>query len=156
MNEQKVEQIQATAVEQLVQAGWTSDRLLPHHLTKLYATAVGPKQAVIRVEAVYSNNLVWVTGEYCSEGRNALGACFAFIASEAGPECISKKVEMFLANVEHSIAGTYAVRLLHPVEPDVVLEGEVLPPESDLMRRGRELLADIARETRAIEAIGRH
>ena len=36
-----------------------------------------------------------------------------------------------------------------------VLEGEVLPPESELISRGRQLLDDIRKEIRAIESIGR-
>ena len=46
-------------------------------------------------------------------------------------------------------------RLLHPVQPGRVLEGEVLPPESELMSRGRKLLDDIAKEIRAIGNIAR-
>lgn len=53
------------------------------------------------------------------------------------------------------IGSSYAARLLHPVQPGRVLEGEVLPPESELMSRGRQLLDDIAKEIRAIENIAR-
>ena len=61
----------------------------------------------------------------------------------------------YLVDAQMRIGSSYAARLLHPVQPGRVLEGEVLPPESELMSRGRQLLDDIARETRAIENIAR-
>lgn len=155
MEEEMKLQVQSVAVEAFTRAGWKGDRLLPHVLNKVYATAVGPKEATVRAYLGQASDLVWLNGQYWSEGRNVLATCHAFIPSTADEVEIISKVETFLADVELAISGTYAVRLLHPHIPGQALEGEVLPPESELMSRGRQLLDDIARETRAIENIAR-
>jgi len=124
-------QIRAAAIERLVRQGWTPDRLLPDVLVKRYATAAGARQAVIRVEArngFDSANArirlpelaIWLTGEYWSEGRNALDACFSLVGAHASPEVILRKVDDYLGDVERRIAGSYAARLLHPVQPEQV------------------------------------
>ncbi len=155
MKEEMIQQVQNLAVEEFTRAGWKGDRLLPHVLNKVYATAVGPKEATVRADVVHASEIVWLNAVYWSEGRNVAATCYAFLASTADKEVVISKVERFLADVEKAIAGSYAVKLLHPLTPGQALEGEVLPPESELMSRGRQLLDDIARETRAIENIAR-
>lgn len=71
------------------------------------------------------------------------------------PELVGLKIDAYLVDVQMRIGSSYAARLLHPVQPGRVLEGEVLPPESELMSRGRKLLDDIAKEIRAIGNIAR-
>ncbi|TXT24379.1 MAG: hypothetical protein FD131_4976, partial [Rhodocyclaceae bacterium] len=121
---------------------------------KFFATAVGPKEAQIRVD-ISSSGKFWVNGWYLSEGNNALAARDVYIPFDMDQKRVALIIDGYLVDAEMRIGSSYAARLLHPVQPGKVLEGEVLPPESELMSRGRQLLDDIASEIRAIENIAR-
>ncbi|BBN90741.1 hypothetical protein [Azospira sp. I09] len=154
MKEQLKQQVLAIIVGKMIDAGWTVLGTAPKVMNKFFATAVGPKEAQIRIDEG-SEEKWWVNGWYWSEGNNVLAAMDIYIPSDMDPELVALKVDAYLVDAEMRIGSSYAARLLHPVQPGKVLEGEVLPPESELMSRGRQLLDDIASEIRAIENIGR-
>jgi len=155
MKEEMIQQVQNLAVEEFTRAGWKGDRLLPHVLNKVYATAVGPKEATVRADVVHASEMNWLNAVYWSEGRNVAATCYAFLASTADKEVVISKVERFLADVERAIAGTYAVKLLHPVPLVAANTFLGLPDMFNRGPRGRQLLDDIAKEIRAIENIAR-
>ena len=107
---------QADVVKQeLVRHGWQLSRwrpeLLPKAMSRKYETAVGQKEALVWIVPTESDSALRLTAEYWSEGRNALSCCFSTIlVAEDEGEAISK-VGAFLADVEKSVAETYAVRL---------------------------------------------
>ena len=154
MKEQMKQQVLAIIVGKMTDAGWKQMDTVSRVLNKFYATAVGRKEAQIRIDDG-SDDKFWVNGWYWTEGINALAARDLFIPSDMDPQLVDLKIDAYLVDVEMQIGSSYAARLLHPVPPGAVLEGEVLPPESDLMSRGRQLLGDIAKEIRAIENIAR-
>jgi hypothetical protein len=154
MKEQMKQQVLAIIVGKMIDAGWKELGAAPKVMNKYFATAVGRKEAQIRIDEG-SEEKWWVNGWYWSEGNNVLAAMDLYIASDMDPVLVALKVDAYLVDAQMRIGSSYAARLLHPVQPGRVLEGEVLPPESELMSRGRQLLDDIARETRAIENIAR-
>lgn len=154
MNEQKKQKVLAIIVGKMIDAGWKRMDTVSQVLNKFYATAVGRKEAQIRIDDGSNENL-WVNGWYWTEGNNALAAGDLFIPLDTDQELVALKIDAYLVDAEMRIGSSYAARLLHPVPKGQVLEGEVLPPESELMSRGRQLLDDIASEIRAIENIGR-
>ena len=152
MKEQMKQQVLAIIVGKMIDAGWKVLGTAPQVMNKFFATAVGTKEAQIRVD-ISSSGKFWVNGWYVSEGNNVLAARDLFIPSDMDPQLVGLKIDAYLVDVEMQIGSSYAARLLHPVQSGKVLEGEVLPPESELMSRGRKLLDDIASEIRAIEFI---
>ena len=154
MKDELKQQVLAIIVGKMIDAGWKELGTAPQVMNKFFATAVGRKEAQIRVDAG-SNDQWWVNGAYWSEGNNVLAARDIWIPFDLDQKVVALKIDAYLVEAEMKIGSSYAARLLHPVLPGQVLEGEVLPPESELMSRGRQLLDDIARETRAIENIAR-
>lgn len=154
MEEQMKQQVLAIIIGKMIDAGWKRMDTVSRVLNKFYATAVGRKEAQIRIDDGSNANL-WVNGWYWTEGNNALAAGDLFIPFDTDQKLVALKIDTYLVDAEMRIGSSYAARLLHPVLPGKVLEGEVLPPESELMSRGRQLLDDIASEIRAIENIGR-
>lgn len=154
MEEQMKQQVLAIIIGKMIDAGWKRMDTVSRVLNKFYATAVGRKEAQIRIDDGSNANL-WVNGWYWTEGNNALAAGDLFIPFDMDQKLVALKIDTYLVDAEMRIGSSYAARLLHPVLPEKVLEGEVLPPESELMSRGRQLLDDIASEIRAIENIGR-
>lgn len=108
------EAIVAEIQRQLQPHGW---RALPpgHHAvaTKTYETAVGPKDAHLYLADWGADSPVFIlSGEYQSEGRNALATTSAHI-----PKSVTKKELLALVNnlapeVDKVVSQTYAARLL--------------------------------------------
>lgn len=94
--------------------GWTRDRIVPV-VSKDFPTAVGPKRAFVRV-VVPDNGLgqIWLTGEYTSEGNNALVGCTAYLSQDSFLEELDAGVDAFAQRVTKTISETYAGRLLRP------------------------------------------
>lgn len=107
-----MEQQNQQIADLLTQRGWT---MLPGpaFASKSFATAVGPKEALLwvsrRVDQVGNRSL---TGEYQSEGRNILGGCFQIVHETADLASVTEKASRFVDAVEAQIADSYAVRLL--------------------------------------------
>ena len=92
--------------------GWIAERVLDNVVMKQYPTAVGPKQAVARIT---KDNIVaqyWLSGEYQSEGSNALATCIDCIPASAPTEEVGTLVDAFALKADKMIADTYAARLL--------------------------------------------
>lgn len=95
----------------LVTCGWTlSDGTAI--ASKMYPTAVGPKQALVYLVQYPESDRAVLTGDYTSEGRNALSTAFVFVPHHADPETIHRLVHQFATGCNATVADTYAVRLL--------------------------------------------
>lgn len=111
--------IQATLVKHLeAQHGWKTDRLLPNVVCKHFDTVVGPKQATIRSTFDKDYRQYWLSGEYLSEGRNALAGCFACVPAASDPQAALRAADAFVADVNKAISETYAARLLRQPAAD--------------------------------------
>lgn len=98
-------------IECLAARGWIADRIVSA-ATKDFMTAVGPKQATVWVAYSRSSACHVLTGQYQSQGNNALSACWSWIPATACESEIANAVDEHLAKVEHAIGETFAVRLL--------------------------------------------
>lgn len=78
--------------------------------SKMYDTAVGPKEAQIYL--MRGTARFTLTGQYYSEGRNALEAVMVLIEPTIGDEQLREMVEQFAGKVDAAVAATYAARLL--------------------------------------------
>lgn len=96
----------------LVARGWAADRLVKNTVTKMFITVVAPKQADIWVAHSRESDRYVLTGQYESQGNNALSTCWAWIPATAGKDKIAEAVDDYLTRVDHAISQTYAVRLL--------------------------------------------
>ncbi|ASI68611.1 hypothetical protein BA022_08605 [Diaphorobacter nitroreducens] len=56
----------------LVARCWTTDRIVKNTVTKMFMTVVGPKQADIWVARSRESDRYLLTGQYQSQGNNAL------------------------------------------------------------------------------------
>lgn len=96
----------------LVARGWITDRIVRNTVTKMFMTVVAPKQADIWIAYSRESGCYVLTGQYQSQGNNALSTCWAWIPATAGEDEIAEAVDDYLARVDHAIDQTYAVRLL--------------------------------------------
>lgn len=81
--------------------------------SKMFDTAVGPKQALAYLENYGPNSDNYLlTGSYQSEGRNALEATIVQIPKTADVAAVVPLAERFSAKAEKAIADTYAAKLL--------------------------------------------
>jgi len=92
--------------------GWTQDSLLDFAATKQYPTAVGMKQASVRIRKDSTEPQYWLNGEYQSEGNNALAACVGCIRADLQIEEVEALVDTFAAKADKTVSETYAARLL--------------------------------------------
>ncbi len=105
--------IQAVAMGHLSAShGWKIDRILTNVATKDHDTAVGPKQASVRIKFDAECSQYWLNAEYYSEGRNALAGCIACFPATADDATVEAHVDAFVASATKMIGGTYAARLL--------------------------------------------
>lgn len=93
--------------------GWRSDRILPNVASRLYETAVGPKQASVWFTVCKTTNSVYFWPEYQSEGRNAAGIVSAWVTESMSDAEAAEKVDQFVQALDACISQTYAVRPLH-------------------------------------------
>ena len=92
--------------------GWRADSLLGHVVTKDYPTAVGLKQAIVRVTTDAGHARHWLTATYWSEGRNAVGNCAGCLPDQASIVDLERQVDGFARGLNQAVADTYAARLL--------------------------------------------
>lgn len=104
-------------IECLVARGWTTDRIVKNTVTKMFETAVAPKQADIWVARNRESDRCVLTGQYESQGNNALSTCWAWTPFTASEQEIAHAIDDYLAKVEQAIGETYAVRLLKHFVP---------------------------------------
>lgn len=105
------EALRAAVTERLVVHGWTAVR--PVALArKSYETAVGEKEALVYL-ADYGPecDCVLISGDYQSEGRNALESHSVLLPRNADATQVQQLVAKFTQNADAVIAETYAARL---------------------------------------------
>lgn len=94
------------------QHGYRPDRLMPMFATKEFKTAVGWKQAVVRVVVPDGLDQIWLLADYQSDGRNALANTMAVIPQDADQDTINAHIDKFSNDIDSTVANTYAGRLL--------------------------------------------
>jgi hypothetical protein len=105
--------ITEVAMKRLVdQHGWAADRVLDNIVMKHFQTAVGLKQASVRIKDDSEGGRYWLSAEYQSEGRNALEACSGIVSATADVPQAHAEVDAFVIEVNRQIGETYAARLL--------------------------------------------
>lgn len=93
----------------LVSAGWQVEQ--PSAIaSKTFDTAVGPKTAFAYLSESRESTLL--TGDYVSEGRNVLAACFALMPPTADDIQVQAHVARFAREAEAAVLDSYAARLL--------------------------------------------
>lgn len=98
-------------MDKIVQQGWEIDRIIRYVATRMYGTAVGSKQASVRLSFDKEFHQYWLRAEYWSEGRNALSTCFATIPVDAADALIDAELRKFFKQVNDTVSQTYAARL---------------------------------------------
>ena len=118
MNSNAATPIQAQFVHALVARGWCPDRVRVDVASKDYDTAAGGRTAVVYCRQNSDGDHV-LTGDYWSEGRNALSTCWALLRPSANEATISSEIERFATEAEKAIGQTYAMRIKAlSAEPD--------------------------------------
>jgi hypothetical protein len=107
------EALRAAVTERLVVHGWTA--VSPVALAiKSYETAVGQKDAHVYLADYGSEcECVAISGDYQSEGRNALESHSVLLPRNADANQVQQLVAKFTQNADAVIAQTYAARLFH-------------------------------------------
>lgn len=96
----------------LAELGWT---ILDYTAiaSKMYDTAVGPRQALVYVQDFGpQEGVVRLMGDYQSEGRNCLSTTSVAIARFADEETIKALTQQFAAEADKVVGESYAMRLL--------------------------------------------
>lgn len=94
------------------QHGYRPDRLMPTFATKEFKTAVGWKQAVVRVVVPDGLGQIWLLANYQSEGRNVLANTMAVIPQDSDQDTINAHIEKFSNDIDNAVVESYAGRLL--------------------------------------------
>jgi hypothetical protein len=106
--------LEATIAAHLSELGWKRLTGGTAIASKSYATAVGPKEALVYLQDFGSQcDYVGLAGEYVSEGRNALDSQGQLIPRSAEGDALLATVQRFAADCDAAVAQTYAARLLH-------------------------------------------
>ncbi len=104
------EKFKQIITERLVALGWTAaDGTAVAR--KTFETAVGLKEALAYVAI---GDQACLSGEYQSEGRNALAQCLRLIPRSTELAVVEDIAGQFAADVDIAVAGTYAARLHRP------------------------------------------
>ena len=102
--------IQAQFSQALAARGWNLDRVRVDVASKDYDTAAGGRTAFVYCRQNSDGDHV-LTGDYWSEGRNALSTCWAMFRVGADQATIASEIERFAAEAEKTIGQTYAMRI---------------------------------------------
>lgn len=92
--------------------GWHSDPVIPKVATRMYDTAVGPKQASVWFSQCGETGTIYFWPEYQSEGRNAVANCSAWVRADLSDEQANEVVDNFAEALTACVSQTYAARLL--------------------------------------------
>lgn len=102
--------MQTQFVQAMVARGWYSDRIRLDVAFKDYDTAAGGRTAIVYCRKNSDGNHV-LTGDYWSEGRNALSTCWALFRPGTDEATIASEIDRFAAEAEKAIGQTYAIRI---------------------------------------------
>ena len=110
MNPQTATPIHAQFFAALVARGWYSDRVRFDVASKDYDTAAGGRTAVVYCRQNSDGDHV-LTGDFWSEGRNALATCWALFRPGTDEATVAGQIASFAEGVEKAIGETYAMRI---------------------------------------------
>ena len=96
----------------LATLGWEPADRIVDTASKYFDTAVGEKAAVAYVRVNDKDKICLLTGEYQSEGRNALSTTFSFIPVDADEAAIEQAVVKWAEEPDEPVGETYAMRLM--------------------------------------------
>lgn len=97
--------------------GWnTTDLEKWGSATKVFATAVGPKEAHAYLRLAASEPRANLSGEYWSEGRNVLSTCTHAVPLDDEAALIGA-VNAFALEADRQVKESYAARLLRFTAP---------------------------------------
>lgn len=102
--------IQAQFVQALVARGWYPDRVRVDVASKDYDTAAGGRTAVVYCRQNSDGDHV-LTGDYWSEGRNALATNWALFRPGTDEATIASEIDRFATEAEKTIGQTHAMRI---------------------------------------------
>lgn len=105
--------MQSLATKRLVELGWSSCEGGAACASKVYQTAVGPKQALVFLKDFGRDSVSFMlSGEYYSEGRNVLEPRSVLIPKIADEQTVSMHVDAFATQADEAVSQSYAARLL--------------------------------------------
>ncbi len=102
----------ATFVTRMAAHGWYGDRVRADVASKDFETAAGGRTAVVYCRQSREGTHHLLSGDYQSEGRNALSTCWASIPPDADQAAIEAAVDRFARQADGVIRETYAMRLM--------------------------------------------
>lgn len=101
-----------TALGVLVQAGWEPFPGGPALATKIFDTAVGPKQAAVHFSwGSADDGFAGLNATYHSEGRNVLESTLCLIGKGDDPNAVARTVQAWAAAADAAVLDSYAARL---------------------------------------------
>ena len=104
--------------QQMQPHGWSPCERSTAVAVKTYDTAVGPKDAVLYLADWGASSDVYIlSGNYESEGRNALSTTTAHIPKSVTKEDLLALVNNLAPSLDHAVSETYAARLLRTAPP---------------------------------------
>ena len=104
--------VMATFVDRMVAHGWYADRVRGDVASKDYDTAAGGRTAVAYCRRSNEGPHHMLSGEYLSEGRNALSTCWGTIPGDADQAAIEAEVDRFARQADAEVRQTYAMRIM--------------------------------------------
>ncbi|WP_298705468.1 hypothetical protein [uncultured Variovorax sp.] len=102
----------ATFVTRMAIHGWYGDRVRADVASKDFETAAGGRTAVVYCRQSREGPHHLLSGDYQSEGRNALSTCWGSIPADADQAAIEAAVDRFARQADSVIRETYAMRLM--------------------------------------------
>lgn len=102
----------AIFVARMVAHGWYGDRVRTDVASKDYETAAGGRTAVVYCRRSSEGPHHLLSGDYQSEGRNALSTCWGTIPADADQAAIEAEVDRFARQADAEIRETYAMRIM--------------------------------------------
>lgn len=109
----------AIFVARMAAHGWYGDRVRTDVASKDFETAAGGRTAVVYCRRSSEGPHHLLSGDYQSEGRNALSTCWGTIPADADQAAIEAEVDRFARQTDAEIRKTYAMRIMAlRAEPD--------------------------------------
>lgn len=122
-----IDDIATTRVLQVLrERGWTAKTERPDFVVKEFTTAVGIKAASAWCTRDSTQGSHWISGNYISEGDNALANCIGFIPKDADDEAIVAATLDFDAKACKAVRQTYAMKLMWLMQEGGAADSEQL------------------------------
>lgn len=111
MSSQLSPAVMATFVARMAAHGWYGDRVRGDVASKDFMTAAGGRTAVVYCRRSSEGPHHMLSGDYQSEGRNALSTCWGTIPADADQAAIEAEVDRFARQADTEVRQTYAMRI---------------------------------------------